>query len=87
MTKKREKAAIPSAEESPDPVQPFEPPEVQSAPSDDGDKDEKGVQSYSSFSLYMYFLGPAGIGIAVAWFLCVAIASLSERLPSKWRLQ
>lgn len=44
---------------------------------------EATSKEYSSFSIYKYFLQPAGIVAVIIWLALNGIASASERLPSK----
>ena len=62
----------------------LEPPSVQPATKDDVDnKRDVTAENYSSFSVYRYFLRPAGIATVIIWLILKGIAVASERLPSK----
>ncbi len=62
----------------------LKPPSVQPAIEDDLDnKRDVIAENYSSFSVYKYFLRPAGIVTVIIWLILKGIAAASERLPSK----
>lgn len=62
----------------------FEPPSVQPATNDDvNNKRELIAEGYGSFSVYKYFLRPAGVMTIIIWLIFEGIAAASERLPSE----
>lgn len=63
------------------PSEKYEAPEVQLSEeaSDSAGRDRQVF--HGSFSLYAYFLRPAGVFKATSWFVSVIIASVAEKLP------
>lgn len=60
-----------------------EPPAVVPASGDDTDiQQETTSKKYSSYSVYKYFLQPAGVVAVIVWLVLNAFASLSERMPN-----
>lgn len=75
---------VPSAETIANSVASVEPPAVVPATGDDADNQrEVTSKKYSSFSIYKYFLQPAGIVAVIIWLVLNGFASASERMPSK----
>ncbi|XWW92914.1 hypothetical protein V2A60_000841 [Cordyceps javanica] len=76
-------AAPPCAETTSHPVESVEPPAVTPDTGDDADNQRKlASKRYGSFSVYKYFLQPAGIVAVAVWLVLNGLASASERMPN-----
>lgn len=51
--------------------------------SKDTDEEEQLDPAHGGISLYSFYMGPAGIIMALTWLVLVSLAALAERLPSK----
>ncbi|KAJ6781210.1 hypothetical protein PWT90_10566 [Aphanocladium album] len=58
----------------------FDPPEVTAAP-DNTARDNVAQSKYGDWTLYKYFLQPAGLKNVLLWLLTFAFAALFDRLP------
>ncbi|OAA69111.1 ABC transporter, transmembrane domain, type 1 [Cordyceps fumosorosea ARSEF 2679] len=58
-----------------------EPPEVKPAASSSSARDNLSRRNSGDFTLYKYFLRPAGFWCVLVWLVAVGIAAVSERMP------
>ncbi|KAJ6784583.1 hypothetical protein PWT90_10256 [Aphanocladium album] len=74
---------VPAAAASANPTASVEPPAVVEATDSDAEKQREATyKKYGSFSVYKYFLRPAGIIAVIAWLTFDAVSAASERMPN-----
>ncbi|KAJ6783399.1 hypothetical protein PWT90_02209 [Aphanocladium album] len=83
LVRNRRAGVVSSAESNATSVVSVEPPAVVPATGDEADNQrEVASEKYSSFSIYKYFLQPAGIIAVIIWLILNGVAAASERMPN-----